>query len=96
VRCRDADGEPLHPPAAHCRGYPSEEEARAGCEPCCEQVVFVRGVDSVVHWGVIPLVVELDQGAGREPVRQPAGDFVASWWSEVEEQARRERECTEV
>jgi hypothetical protein len=84
-----------HRPAAHARAYPDEAAARAGCEPCCEQVVAFRSLHGV-EWGVIPAVIELDQGEGREPVRQPADEFVANWWSEVEEQARRERECTEV
>jgi hypothetical protein len=85
-----------HPPAAHARAYPSEAAARAGCESCCERVVYVKDAVGDVVWGVIPALVEVDQGEGRSPVRQPADEFVANWWSEVEEQARRERECTEV
>lgn len=85
-----------HPPAAHARAYLDEQSARAGCEPCCEQVVAVKRHDGAVEWGVIPVLVEIDQGEGRVPVRQPGVDFVANWWSEIEAQVTRERECTEV
>jgi hypothetical protein len=85
-----------HAPLPHARAYPDEASARAGAESCCERVVYVKDAAGDVVWGVIPVLVELDQGEGRVPVRQPADEFVANWWSEVEEQARRERECTEV
>jgi hypothetical protein len=86
-----------HRPAAHARAYSSQQAAILGCEPCCEVVRGVRNErGEVIQWGVIPAVVELDQGEGREPVRQPADEFVANWWVELYEQARRERECTEV
>jgi hypothetical protein len=83
-----------HESLAHARAYSSQQAAILGCEPCCEQVVAIRGPDRV-EWGVIPVSVEVDRGPGLEPVRQPA-EFVANWWSELHEQARRERECTEV
>lgn len=73
------------------RSYPDEQSARAGCQPD-EEVVAVRRSDGTVNWGVIPAFVVLDQGEGRVPVRQPTREFLAAWWSEVEEQARRERE----
>lgn len=78
-----------------CRSYPDEAAARAGVKPG-EHVVAVQRSDGTVEWGVIPAEVVIDQGEGRVPVRQPTGEFLASWWSEVELQARRERECTEV
>ncbi len=83
-----------HPPAAHSRAYESEAAARAGCEPCCEQVVAVRASDGL-QWGVIPVLIEVDQGEGREPVRQPGVELIANWWNFAEEEVRRERACTE-
>ncbi len=82
---------PKHPPAAHSRAYEDEASALAGCEPCCEQVVAVKSSDGL-QWGVIPVLIELDQGEGRNPVRQPADEFVANWWSEIEMQAHREQD----
>ena len=76
-----------------CREYPDEQSARAGCAEG-EVPMYVRKSDGSVEWGVIPAQVVLDQGEGRSPVRQPTGEFLAHWWSEIE--ALRERECTEV
>jgi hypothetical protein len=73
------------------RPYPDEQSARQGVKDG-ELVVAVKRSDGVVEWGVIPALVELDQGEGREPVRQPAGEFLASWWSEIQDQVNRERE----
>lgn len=72
-----------------CREYPDQASARAGVG-VGEVVVAVQRSDGSVQWGVAPLVVELDQGELREPVRQPFGLFAETWWSEVEEQARKE------
>ena len=76
-----------------CREFPDRllAEAARGED---EVLVAVRQSDGAVTWGVIPAFVEIDQGEGRDPVRQPSGEFLAHWWSEIE--AARERECTEV
>lgn len=73
-----------------CREYPDRATAEANKGPD-EHVVAVKRSDGVIAWGVIPAFIEIDQGEGREPVRQPAGEFLANWWSEVEAQVQRER-----
>jgi hypothetical protein len=72
-----------------CREYSDEQSARAGVRDG-EVVMYVRRSDGSLQWGVIPAQIEIDQGEGRDPVRQPAGEFLAHWWSEIE--ALRERE----
>jgi len=77
------------------RGYPDEQSARAAVregEVVAAQVrEYGDGHREVIGWGVIPAQVEIDQGEGREPVRQPIGEFSENWWSFVESQATKER-----
>lgn len=78
-----------------CRKYPDYASALAACGPDEVVAMYLReypdGRREVIEYGVGPAVVEIDQGEGREPVRQPFGDLSENWWSVVEHQATRER-----
>jgi hypothetical protein len=83
-----------------CRAYPDAASARAACRPGEVAAARIReyadGHYEVIEWGVVPAEVVIDQGEGREPVRQPFGELSENWWSVVASEATRERECTEV
>lgn len=78
------------------RSYPTREAAEAGRRE--GELVAARyreypdGRREVIEWGVVPARVEIDQGEGREPVRQPGGELIANWWNFAEDEVRRERD----
>jgi hypothetical protein len=83
-----------------CRAYPDAASARAACRPGEVAAARIReyadGHYEVIEWGVVPAEVVIDQGEGREPVRQPFGELSENWWSVVESEATRERDVRPV